>query len=416
MRVAIPALGTRGDVQPYALLGVGLRAAGHDVHMATHEVFRPLVEDCGLRFETLPGDPQAIFDRIAWERDRISPWRPVHHARMIHQGLSELVGRVRPDELLAGWAHADAIVFGPTTTFGHWSAQELGVPSIMAALAPSVATSAFPQPVTAPLLRLGGWANYASWLVGERLQRQTFKEPLRPAARRAHGLPRLPHPTRRPDARWPPFPVLHAYGQAAIPRPPDWPAHVEVTGWWLRPPSTHELPAAVLDFLGAAPPPLHVGFGSMPIDAPERIAGTLLAALRRSGDRAIVSGLRTRELEDAAEVLLVDDLPHEVLFPRVKAVVHHGGSGTVGSSLAAGRPTLVIPFIFDQFFWGRRVHAVGAGPRPIPFVQLTPDRLADAFARLGDADLRAGARRAGELIAREDGVARAVDAVERVLA
>jgi sterol 3beta-glucosyltransferase len=335
---------------------------------------------------------------------------------VIHQGLSTLVGRVHPDQLLDGWSDVDAVVFGPTTTFGHWSAQELGVPSIMAALAPSVATSALPQPVTAPLVRLGGWANYASWLVGERLQRQTFKEPLRPRVRKAHGLSRLPRPATRPSSRWPPFPVLHAFSQTAVPKPPDWPAHVEVTGWWLRSDSTDQLPAHVERFLGEGPPPLHVGFGSMPIDAPKRIADMVLAALRRSGDRAIVSGLSAAGLEDADDVLLADDLPHEVLFPRVKAVVHHGGSSTVGSGLRAGRPTLVVPFIFDQFFWGRRVHEVGAGPRAVPFRRLSVARLAAAFAQLGVADVQSSARRVGELIAREDGVARAVAAGERVLA
>jgi sterol 3beta-glucosyltransferase len=415
VRVAIPALGTLGDVQPYVALGAGLRRAGHEVILATVDAFRPLVERHELQFQALPGDPASA---VAWDPLRISPWRPAQHVGVVHGALSALVDRVEPDALLDGWRGTDVVVFGATTTFGHFNAQQLGVPSIMAALTPAAATSAFPQPVIAPGLRLGGWGNYASWLIGERLQKQTFQEPLRPAARRAVGLPGLPrfHPSGAAE-RWPPVPMLHAFSPALVPRPSDWPAHVELTGWWTTPASKTDLPPEVERFLDDGTPPLYIGFGSMPVTEPDRVTEIISSALRHTGQRAIVSGLGADGLRRASSsMLMASDLPHDQLFARVQAVVHHGGSGTVGTALRAGRPTLVVPFIFDQFFWGHRVEQAGVGPHPVPFARLSVERLAAALARLADGDIRLAAERLGERIRDEDGVARAVAAVERAVA
>lgn len=415
MRVVIPALGTWGDVAPYIAVGAGLRRAGHDVLLATVEEYRPAAERAGLDFQALPGRSALVLD---WDPRRISVHRPRQHIALVHRAVGELVGLVAPETLLDEWRGADVVVFGSTTTFGHHNATTLGIRSIMAVLGPAVATSAFPQPVFAPGLHLGGYANYASWLIGERLQKQTFQEPLRPKARAAVGLPALPRPgVAGADARWPPVPVLHGFSPALVPRPADWPAHVEVTGWWTAAGDGDALPAEVETFLQAGAPPLYVGFGSMPVPGAEEVGEMIAAALRRAGRRAVVAGLRTESLRRAEpDVLLVDRVPHEALFGRVAGVVHHGGSGTVGSGLRAGRPTLVVPFIYDQFFWGRCVADAGVGPRPVPFAGLRADRLAAAFARLGDPDVVAAAGRLGERIRAEDGVARAVGAIERALA
>jgi UDP:flavonoid glycosyltransferase YjiC (YdhE family) len=391
--VAIPALGTRGDVVPYVALGAGLRGAGHEVILATHEAFRPLVESHELAFQPLAGHPDAMFEAVAWDPLQISPWRPLTHLRIIRQAIGHLVDEAGTESLLPSWDGVDLVVFGSTTTFGHFIALQLGVPSIMTALTPAVATSAFPHPVLAPALRLGSWSRYASWLVGERVQRQTFQEPLRPAARRARGLPAVPrpHPTSAPHG-WPPVPVLHAFSPSLVPPPRDWARHVEVTGWWTGAASPDKLPEDVEHFLAAGDPPLYIGFGSMPVPQPDRLGRLILGALQRTGQRAIVSGLRAGGLDRAASTVLVaDGLPHDRVFERVAAVVHHGGSGTVGTGLRAGRPTLVVPFVYDQFFWGRRVELAGAGPRPVPFARLSVERLAAALTRLADADVRAAA-------------------------
>jgi sterol 3beta-glucosyltransferase len=266
-----------------------------------------------------------------------------------------------------------------------------------------------------PRLALGRSGNLASWLFASRLAKN-YREPLRPAARRAMRLPVFPLAADRAGAAWPPVPVLHAYSPEVVPRPSDWPGHVAVTGWLLPELSSGPLPAPVERFIDAGDPPIYIGFGSMPVPHFDGIARMLVAALGRSGQRAIVSGAalgRAAALQGSDAVLTADELPHERLFDRVRAVVHHGGSGTVGAGLRAGRPTLVTPFIFDQFFWGERVRRIGAGPAPIPFRWLSEDRLARALAELASGRYDSVAQRIGERIRAEDSATRAVEEIER---
>jgi sterol 3beta-glucosyltransferase len=414
VRVAIAALGTRGDVWPYVVLGQGLRAAGHDVLVSTVERFRGLVEEASLGFHALPGDPADAFRALRFD---VSPWRPLHHLSVIHTAVDALVGQADPEELVHAWADRDCVIFSSSTTFAHFVATHLGARCAMVVYLPTVATSAFAHPVLTPRLALGKRGNLASWLVGERVSKQTFKEPLRPAARRSWRLPAFPLSTNRRGATWPPIRLLHAYSPEVVPRPRDWPAHVTVTGWLLPEPSPEPLPESVERFLEQGPPPIYIGFGSMPIPDPDGTAQMLVAALRRAGQRALVCGAglaHAPALHGTDAVLTAEVLPFEHLLHRVSALVHHGGSGSVGAGLRSGTPTLVTPFVFDQFFWGERVRKLGAGPPPIPFRRLSEDRLARALADLASGRYETAARRLGERIRAENGVGRAVEEIERV--
>ena len=226
-RIGIAGLGTLGDVQPLVELGRGLRADGHDVVLSAPRRFASLTEAAGLAFHPLPGDPSEMFEAVAFNPDRISPWRIRSHLRLIHSGLSAFVGQSSAADLLGPWADIEFAVFTPTTTFARAAADQLGVPSAMMSLTPLVVTGAFSHPVLAPFLELGSLGNRASWLVGERLQKQTFTEPLKPAMRRSWALPSNPLAAANGASRWPPFPVLHAFSDAVVPRPADWPPHVD---------------------------------------------------------------------------------------------------------------------------------------------------------------------------------------------
>ncbi len=110
----------------------------------------------------------------------------------------------------------------------------------------------------------------------------------------------------------------------------------------------------------------------------------------------------------------MESVPHGWLFPRVSAVVHHGGMGTTAAGLRAGRPTIICPYFHDQPFWGKVVHDLGAGPRPIPQAELSVDRLAEAIRQATtDAAMRHRAAALGEKIRAEDGVGRAVAVIRR---
>src|SRR5690606_8488822 len=153
-------------------------------------------------------------------------------------------------------------------------------------------------------------------------------------------------------------------------------------------------------------PPVYVGFGSMASTDPERMTEIVLSAIKRSGQRAIFltgwGGLSQSDLPD--DVFKIESAPHDWLFPRMAAIVHHGGAGTTAASLRSGKPTIVLPFFGDQPFWGQRVEKLGVG-RQIERKKLTAETLAQAIAMAtGDITLRERAAALGERIRAEDGV------------
>ena len=202
-----------------------------------------------------------------------------------------------------------------------------------------------------------------------------------------------------------------------MPRPPDWPEHVRISGsWFLDGEETWAPSAELAGFLDAGPPPVYVGFGSMSGQAPGQLVDTVVEALRRTGRRGLLAtgwgGLRPGDLP--ASVHVVDEAPHDWLFPRMEAVVHHGGAGTTAAGLRAGRPTVVCPFSMDQPFWGRRVHEAGAGPQPVFQKHLTAPALATAIREATETpSIQRAAEALGRRIRSENGVQRAVDLIEQ---
>jgi sterol 3beta-glucosyltransferase len=214
--------------------------------------------------------------------------------------------------------------------------------------------------------------------------------------------------------------TLYAYSESVLPRPSDWPEHVQVTGYWTREPTRAFVPPAdVQAFLDRGEPPVYVGFGSMKSSDPQRLRATVGAALAAVGMRAIVQpGFGGLDLSgiDGDRVLVTGDVAHAWLLPRMAAAIHHGGAGTTGAALTAGLPSVIVPHAFDQRFWGGRIAALGCGPEPIDHRNLSSEVLAMSLrAALAPAGPRAAAARLGERLRSEDGTGRAAELLERWL-
>ena len=153
----------------------------------------------------------------------------------------------------------------------------------------------------------------------------------------------------------------------------------------------------------------------MPLGDADRVTDLVLEAARQSGQRVILhagwGGAGRRALPQWAYGLAY--APYGWLFPRMAALIHHGGSGTTAFGLRAGVPAVVVPFLFDQFYWGRRIAELGVGPAHVPFRRLSAGRLADAI-RVATTDraMQERARRLGAEIEAEDGLASAVRVLE----
>ncbi|MER5477198.1 glycosyltransferase [Streptomyces sp. NPDC002734] len=402
MRILIAAAGSRGDVAPYTGLGAALRRAGYDVALAAPETFAPLVHDAGLEFRRLPADTRAGGGGTG-RRDLMRT--AAAFVTDLGRGFADAVGE-----------DTDLLLLSATTAPLGWHlAEATRIPSLGVYLQPTAPTGDFP-PVVTGSRSLGRLANRAAGRFALGMTDRLYAPAVAELRRRLGLPPASPSGTRRrqEQANWP---ILHGFSTALVPRPADWRPGLQVVGnWWPHHEPSERLPAELEDFLCAGPPPVLVGFGSMASGHGERLSEIAARALRRAGLRGILQAGSAGLAADGDDVLTVRDLPHALLFPRLAAVVHHGGAGTSAAALRAGVPAVTVPVTADQPFWAGRLAALGAATGPLPFTSLTVERLADALDRVVRQQSygRAAAGAAGRLAA-EDGAAQTVEAVRRLV-
>ena len=411
MHICILSVGTRGDVQPYIALGKGLQAAGHQVQLATLGMFEPLVRGYGLDFALIEESPLSFLDRVIASGGNVVQ-RLLETRRIITAMMERLL-----EDAWHAVQHADVIITSNLLIYPGYSLSEhLGVPSIGTFLAPYLRTRAFPNPAFFSGQRsLGGRGNLLTYDLFNQATWQLYRSSMN-RQRRRFGLSPLPMLGIAGQMLREHYPFLCAYSPLLVPRPTDWGDGIHVTGYWLLDaPATWQPPDALLAFLEAGTPPVYIGLGSMKTRDPAATTELLVQALTRSGQRGILFsgsfGISQAEVPD--EVFTLSEVPHDWLFPRMAAVVHHGGAGTTAAGLHAGVPTIITPIYGDQFFWGQRIAALGVGPPPIPQKHLTPERLA-AVIRLATSDqtMQERARAVGQTLKEEDGVAQAVRIIE----
>jgi sterol 3beta-glucosyltransferase len=379
VRVLIVTSGSMGDVAPYTGLGVRLKDAGHEVTVATHRQFADTIAAAGLPFLPLPGDLRAILPQARGQDGRTSGTDP--------RALIELMRIARPliADLGAGIAAAAAesraevlLLSTLVAPLGYQVAEAGGIPWAGVFLQPLHPTRAFGSVLTGGR-SLGPWGNLASAHLVQTAAAPLYAGPIR-ALRADLGLPRESR-HRLETRQIHRHPTFHAFSTAVVPRPSDWPASQQVIGylWPARPPAWTP-PRALADFLAAGPPPAFIGFGSMAPGTGTRLTTPLIKAIRAAGLRAIIqSGWADLEIPESDDILPVGPLPHDWLFPRTSAVVHHAGAGTTAAALRAGVPAIPVPVLADQPFWARRLHTLGVSPAPIPFRHLTAANLARAL-------------------------------------
>lgn len=415
MKITIFAAGSRGDIQPCVALGKGLQTAGYRVRLAAPVDFADFIQKHGVDFHPLRGDVQQIMasdtGKRFMERGGANPLVSIHAVRkMIAPVILQMA-----EDAYAACLDADALIcLGVFSAFGQSIAEALDIPLLHVEPTPLLPTRAFPAASWPVQKNLGGLHNYLSglamlgvvWLWYLPFV-NAFRRRLRLSARSADRFYRALKS----------LPMLGGYSPAIIPHPPDWPETVHITGYlFLDSQTGWQPPSELIAFLETGAPPVYIGFGSMAGRNPERLADLVVSALAKSNQRGLLltgwGGMRPEFLSE--RVFILDSAPHSWLFPRVAAVVHHGGAGTTAEGLRAGVPAVVLPFVLDQPFWGARINALGVGPKPIPQKNLTASRLADAIIEaVTDGDIKKRASLTGEAIRSENGVGEAVKIVRR---
>ena len=408
MNVTILTLGTRGDVQPYVALGAGLEEAGHEATLITGKGFEAMVSGRGLRYVALDVD----LIELAQSQEGRDALRSPRGALRMARGLMPTMRRMLDDEWEAAVSSgADAVVYHPKALGGRHVAEALGVPGFLGLPVPALSpTRAFPTPVLS-LPNLGGPLNKLSYEAFSRSITLPYRRMVNRWRERSLGLPALPLLASELRLRGERVVSLYPCSPRVVPVPADWDGSSAMTGYWfLDGGSGWHPPDDLAAFLKEGPPPVYVGFGSTAPD-PEGSRAATLAALEKLGLRGVLA--TGRRGMASPEVIEIEGAPHDWLFPRMAAVVHHGGAGTTAEGLRAGKTTAVFPSNFgDQLFWGKRVRALGVGSEPIPQKKLTVERLVGAIRTVTeDEGTRRRAAELGEKIRAEDGIARAVEIV-----
>lgn len=407
MTITLIAAGSRGDIQPFVALGVRLKREGHAVRVCAPELFRPLIEANGLPYATMNDEFLRLTDTSAGKD--VFEGKGGKSFGLIAQA-KPMIRKMLDDAWVAA-QDASLILYHPKILGAPYMGEALGVPAVMSMALPVMTpTSAYPNPVMPPSLKLGGLFNRLSYKIIA-VSKAPFVSVLNDWRRDALNLP--PVGMFSDDLRTSSggrIPVLYAYSPHVIPPPPDYPPEVHVTGYWFLDTPNWQPPADLEAFLGAGDAPVYIGFGSMVKRDPAAMTRLVIDAVRQAGVRAVLAtgwgAMGKTDLPDG--VFMLESAPHDWLFPRMAAAVHHGGAGTTAAALRAGLPSLIAPFIADQPFWGAKVHELGVGAAPIPQSKLIADSLAAAIRQItSDAEMQHRARALGEAIRAEDGTGRA---------
>ncbi|KAI8364520.1 UDP-Glycosyltransferase/glycogen phosphorylase [Choanephora cucurbitarum] len=411
-------IGTRGDVQPYIALCKGLMKDGHRCRITTHDEFKDWIEEHDIEFRSIGGDPSELM-RICVENNFFSVNFVVEGLRLFKVWIDEL--------LTLAWdavQNTDIIIESPSAMIGVHMAEALQVPYFRSFPMPMTRTRSFPHPFATPNNPKGRLYNDMTYVLFDHAIWRAIAARTNSFRKNVLGIPSTSYEKLEV---WK-IPYLYSFSPSIVPSPLDWLDWIHCTGYWfLDNPQTGWTPDPELKSFIEAPDPrpiVYIGFGSIIVSDPIEITRIIVESVLLSNVRAIVSrGWSSRLQKDpqnqeddmlkkhSGTILSVHSVPHDWLFPKIRAVIHHGGAGTTAAGLRAGRPTVIKPFFADQFFWGERVQEMGIGKC---IKRLTVESLSAALRVVStDDNMLKMANRVGEKIRAESGVETAIQCIYR---
>lgn len=384
MKVVLLALGSRGDVQPMVALGKAMQSAGKPVMVVALREFAPLVETAGLLFMPIEGKFEDTGPAAA-QTARKMAGGGMSYQRAVSAGLAKVAPLVAVAEM-AAVEPGDLVVGGVLSIDDAVALQEArGCLAVHVLTAPILPTASGPSTVFAIRPQgnsvLNRWVGRAALAVGAPMMTTTgshLRDQLNLPRTRPLGFVRMLQTV----------PTLLTTSPLVTPPPGDWPDNVCQTGIWFDQSPAWDPPKDLREFLAAGDAPVFIGFGSMPSADPSADVKLMTQAARQAGRRAVIRPAYgwcepdNSPDDSPRDVYLLREAPYRWLFPKMGAIIHHGGAGTTAEALLAGVPNGVVAFGVDQPYHGRRIHALGAGPAPIRRKGLTADRLAELITTL----------------------------------
>ncbi len=411
MKILISTLGSRGDTQPYLALAVGLKEAGHQVTLTAPLSFIEWIQSYGVNTHPVRFNPQEVMQSITQTRNPLQAMLSMR--KVMKTGLTEAL-----EDCWQAAQETDFLIQTGTGSNALEIAAKRGIPVAFAYLMPMTPTRAYPMFMLPFRFSLGKGYNYFTHTLIRRILWSVMGGPAINEWRAHLGLTHWRSESEMHNyAHSLGTPSLYGYSPSLLPRPSDWDDDQHITGYWfLEAQPGWQPPEDLARFLLNGPPPVYVGFGSMSHENPERQTRLALRALDLSGQRGVLStgwgGMKS--ISAQSNVFFTDNVPHSWLFPRMGAVVHHGGAGTTAAGLRAGVPNIITPFGGDQHSWADLVVKSGVGPHVPGIKRLTAEILSKTIrTTLNDSAMRARVAILSKKIRSENGIARAVEVIER---
>lgn len=364
MKIVLTTFGSRGDVQPMIALALALRSAGHDVHLAGPPEKAAWIKKLGCRFHPLGSDFTSFLDRM----------REAHSIRAAARFVSFLRTEIKGQfDSLPGIISGADLVLGASLVFSLSSiAEGMGIKYRYIAFTPQLLPSSHHPFVAFKHQTFPGWMNRMGWKLAAYLDKPIITRLINEQRRKIGLLPL--------KSTWEHIlgkDVIIASDEEIAGAPPDSAVSFVQTGYMHLVRPSRQFPELEA-FLSAGPPPVYAGFGSMPKSDQAKIVPIIVKAARDNGQRVVVAKFWDEPcgFSESENVFFIRKYPHLNLFPRMAAVIHHGGAGTTATAARSGVPQIIVPHVLDQYYWGRRIHKAGLGPKPVWRAKLSVEKLA----------------------------------------
>jgi len=400
MKILIPTIGTRGDVQPFIALAQGLNASGHTAALASHPVMRNLVESYNVNFEPIGPDIDLGKEVAAIRQRSGNAWMGLVRSMRFAFDMLEK----SHDDILALCRKSDLVIVPVQSAAGKNEAEQLNLPYLSVTFMPWGIPWEDPNRPFVKRVAYKALDGMIGLITTRPLNKIRKKQGLPPVGPEGFASPKL--------NLIPISPII--YNPNTF-----WDPHHHVVGYWFVDEPEGWSPNEELQaFLENGEPPLLISLGAMSLgdDTMQETVDGFLKALQVKGIRAIVQGWEEalQNMNLPPTIHAARSIPHSWLLPRCAGIIHHGGFGTTAAGLRAGIPALVIPHMVDQFYWGQRIYELGAGPKPVQKVKLDITSLAAGIQELVQNDtLRSTASALAEQIKQENGLHNAVQLIEK---
>ncbi len=403
MKITILTVGSRGDVQPFLALAVGLKEAGHEVNFGANPEFKEFIGSRGIKFNLIRNNPMDILK----EKYKDTPYK--ERRKIYYDFMKNWVA----DGIDAA-RNSDLIIFTPVYHVGYHIAEKLKLPVIKASYVPYTPTKEFSNPFFRPLPK---FLSKPSYLISQFFEWQFIKNNINQLRKEVLGLEKIPVTGMMHKQHKEKMPVIYGFSESVIPRPKDWPEWIRITGYWfLKDLEDYSPQNDLQNFLNDGDAPLYFDIGSLGVYSNSIITKTV-TALSKTGYRIIAnpgkSGIESKIKN--SNIFYVDgSVPHAWILPRVKAVISHGGPSSVASILKAGKPLAIIPIYGDHKFWARKVYRLKVGTPPLQLKNLNEKTITGtAGILMSDKELESNAKRLSEKIGAENGIGNAIDFIEK---